>query len=395
MFPMFDPSSRVIGYSGRIFGVDDSEGPKYMNSPDGVLFNKSDILYGYHKAKEGIRQWQYAILVEGQMDLLMCHQSGFTNAVATSGTALTVLHLEKLKKISDNLMLVYDADKAGLKATLRAWTQALGLGMDVKVAGLPRGEDPASVLLKGKDEFKNALKNSKHIIDYYLDILATEAKDESHTPEKFRKAVEAEVLPYVAAIDSAIERSNFISRISIKTGMRDSDIREEAEKLRTRQDGERTAPADTKKSQFGQSPEKRNSDPGTSFQDIVTRRIAALLIWLRAKGDKERADKAYADISNILTKEDMERLEADLTGQSEELQFEAEVLFEGSSMLDRDIEHLMYGLEERMLKDRLAGIMSDLQIAEKKGDKERAEELLKACQEISLKLSALNGKRKD
>jgi DNA primase len=194
MFPLFDSSGRVIGYSGRFIkfplaesstpttgqpGTSQSadenrEPPKYLNSPDGVLFNKSEILYGYHRAKEGIRKFGYAILVEGQLDMLMAHQAGFNNTVATSGTSLTALHLEKIKRLTDNTMIVYDADKAGLKASLRAWELALSLGMDVKIAALPKGEDPASLILSDKEKFKSCLKNAKHIIDFYLDILERE-----------------------------------------------------------------------------------------------------------------------------------------------------------------------------------------------------------------------------
>lgn len=292
-------------------------------------------------------------------------------------------------------MLVYDADKAGLKATLRAWTQALSLGMDVKVAGLPQGEDPASLLLKSRDEFKNALKNSKHIIDYYLDILKRESKAENQTPEKFKKAVQTEVLPYVAAIDSAIERSNFISRISVQTGIYESDLREEADKLRTKQDGDGSKAANEPKNKADAgsgTPQARRNGP---LQDIVIRRVAALITWLKSKGDNERADRVSGQISHILSAEDAGHFNEELQQESQELLFEAEVLFEGSTKLDKDIDELMFGLEERVLKDRLAKIMSELQIAEKKGDKAKAEELLRICQDISLKLSALNGKRNE
>ena len=243
MFPLFDSSGRVVGYSGRFIkfpmaestpatvnsqsGDENREPPKYLNSPDGVLFNKSEILYGYHKAKEGIRKFGYAILVEGQFDMLMAHQAGFNNTVATSGTSLTALHLEKIKRLTDNTMIVYDADKAGLKASLRAWELALSLGMDVKIAALPKGEDPASLILSDKEKFKSCLKNAKHIIDFYLDILEREGL----TGRVLWKAVEVEVLPYVLAIESSIDRAHFINRISIRTDIHEADLRAELERL--------------------------------------------------------------------------------------------------------------------------------------------------------------------
>lgn len=418
MFPLFDPSSRVIGYSGRIFGVPDTDGPKYLNSPDTVLFNKSETLYGYHKAKDGIREWRYTILVEGQMDLLMCHQSGFTNTVATSGTSLTNQHLEKLQKLSDNLMLVYDADKAGLKATLRAWTSALALGMDVKVASLPNGEDPASLLLKDKEAFKNAIKHAKHIIDYYIDILVKEGLAEG----QFKKSVEKEVLPYVAVVDSAIERSNFISKVSVKTGIYESDLREEVEKIRSnpnfketilggKSDGIATNSSGDKENskQFntisnGTSVSSHANSNGSnikSIEDIVLRRVGALIVWLKNSyvektGEKNtrRVDEILEKISHILPESEFIYFKQSLENSPEELLFEAEALFDGSKKIEKDIGELLHELEERTLKHKLSETMMELGLAEKKKDIVRAEELLKICQDISLKLSELN-KRKE
>lgn len=422
IFPLFDPSSRVIGYSGRIFGVPDSDGPKYLNSPDTVLFNKSEVLYGYHKAKDGIREWRYAILVEGQMDLLMCHQSGFTNAVATSGTSLTHLHLEKLKKLSDNLMLVYDADKAGLKATLRAWTSALALGMDVKVASLPKGEDPASLLLSNKDAFKDAIKHSKHIIDYYIDILLKEKSEGALSEASFKKAVEKEVLPYVAAVESAIERSNFISRVSVQTGIYESDLREETEKIRAnpkkdisgqlnggqsddyggKEMGKISYSNQNTGTQSGAGIFTKNGEKNSwanILNDVVVRRIAAVAVWLKSKGGAdggmEKSEKMEKEIERILSKDEFTDFKRITYGAPEDLIFEAEILFQGSKRIDKDIEDLLQELEERTLKTHLSDVMAKLGMAEKKKDIAEGEKLLKSVQEISEKLAILNRKKKE
>lgn len=203
-FPIFDIAGHVVGISARIVDVGE---PKYLNSPDTVLFNKSGTLYGLHKAKDGIRKFKYALLVEGQMDLLLCHQEGFDNAVATSGTSLTEEHLRILKRYTNNLMLVYDADQAGLKATVRAWTLALAQGLEVKVAVLPRGEDPASLLLANKNAFAHALKNSMHVIEYVL------SQSDTRSRSGKKDALE-KLIPLVASLENSVDKDFFVKKIS-------------------------------------------------------------------------------------------------------------------------------------------------------------------------------------
>ncbi|MEK7093559.1 MAG: DNA primase, partial [Patescibacteria group bacterium] len=117
MFPIADSAGRVVGFSGRIFGEKASpEAPKYLNSPETPLFHKSRILYGLDRAKLAIRKHNFAVLVEGQMDLLSSHQAGWSNTVAVSGTAFTTEHAQIIKRLSDNLVLALDADEAGIKA---------------------------------------------------------------------------------------------------------------------------------------------------------------------------------------------------------------------------------------------------------------------------------------
>ncbi len=394
IFPLFDASSRVIGYSGRIFGVPDTDGPKYLNSPDTVLFNKSETLYGYHKAKDGIRQWKYTVLVEGQMDLLMSHQSGYTNTVATSGTSLTGLHLDKLKKLSDNLMLVYDADKAGLKASLRAWTGALQVGMDVKVAGLPKGEDPASLLLKDKEEFKKALQNSKNIIEYYLDILVREQT----APEKLKLAVQTEILPYLVAIDSAIFRSDLLSKISLQTGILIDDLREELHKLLKDKDRilEKFINTSFEKTTKKELEADVHDELALLKRDPVARRIIGLVLWLRTLKDEVKrklGDGVLQNMSKFMDAKDMEIYQKVIVQGSDDILFEAELMFQGSEKLEQEIEELLVSLEEKILKEQLVKAMHDLHMYETKKERKKVEELVQVCQDISNKLAALNRKK--
>src|SRR5262249_1031153 len=140
---------------------------------------------------------------EGQMDLLASHQAGWTNTVAVSGTAFTSEHAALIKRMTENLIIALDPDEAGIKAAGRAARAALASGLNVKVAQLPKGLDPADLIKeKGADAWKESIKNAKDIITFLLDVLEAHAK----SPDQFRRNVEAAVLPFLNDIQSPIAR---------------------------------------------------------------------------------------------------------------------------------------------------------------------------------------------
>ena len=225
MFPIFDNADRVIAFSGRAIKEDDKT-PKYLNSPETKLFYKSEVLYGFNVAKNYIRKLDYAVLVEGQMDLIMSHQTGILNTVASSGTALTELHLKKIQKLSGRVIIAYDADSAGKKASWRAAELALGLGMEIKIVSLPKGEDPASIAKKDPKEWKEALKKSEHFTDFAINKAVKENEGRNLIREILKN-----VLPLAHLIKSEIEKSQFIKKIAHKIGVSEEDIRSDLKKI--------------------------------------------------------------------------------------------------------------------------------------------------------------------
>lgn len=421
MFPLFDSSGRVIAFSGRIYGKegdsnDASAQAKYLNSPDMKLFNKSEALYGFDRAKQSMRERGYAVLVEGQMDLLMTHQAGVTNAVATSGTSLTKDHLAKIARMTRNIIFMYDSDNAGYGATRRGERLAIEAGFDVKVASLPAGEDPASLIQKDKNAFINSLKHSTHVIEYYLAILLAKYTSQ----HDLLKAIEKELVPDIALTPSAIRRAELISLVSLKTKIPEKAISEEVEKEIKQQDvriyegKDRFVPAE--KPGIGDEGEAREGGTGASDTsnissrrsssksvDIALRRSIALLTYMQSgvkDGDlsQEKVDTAWTRIQDVLSPEDQQILINLKEHESEELLFEAEMLFgkiEKGDMvrLEHNLEELLLELEERSLKNTLSHLMSELQLAEKGQDKVKSDEIITKCQEISLKLSGLNKRR--
>lgn len=217
MFPLFDPLSRTVAFSGRYFektpgSNEEAEPAKYVNSPETALFKKSRLLYGFDRAKAHVRDMNCFLLVEGQFDVIMSHQSGYPIAVAISGTALTEEHLSLLGRFSKNLILALDGDAAGLRAGLRSTLMAFGQGFDVKVPAFPGGKDPADLAKENPELLKAAIRTSKTAVEFFLDALRGQAKDE----RGYKKLVEAHVLPLVAALKSTIDQEHF-ARIVART----------------------------------------------------------------------------------------------------------------------------------------------------------------------------------
>lgn len=208
MFPIRDASGRTVGFTGRALSKE--EQAKYLNSPETELFRKSSILYAMDRAKDAIRQRGFAILMEGQMDVLHAHQAGFENAVAVSGTALTPEHLSLLKRYSENLMLALDADRAGLAATEKHTHAALGSGMRVKAILLPDGKDPADLLSENPKDFAERVKRAKTVVEFFADILRSRETD-SHA---LVLSAERILLPLIAAIKSPLEREHFVGVVA-------------------------------------------------------------------------------------------------------------------------------------------------------------------------------------
>ncbi|MCD5396770.1 MAG: DNA primase [Candidatus Pacebacteria bacterium] len=147
IFPLFDLEDKPVAFSGRdLSGTKDIA--KYLNSPETIFFNKSEVLYGLNFAKFEGRKRDYFIIVEGQMDLIMSHQIGFENTVAVSGTSLTTQHLKNLGRFSKNLIFAFDSDKAGIEAAFKGIKLALSENFDVKILDISRGMDPADVILE-------------------------------------------------------------------------------------------------------------------------------------------------------------------------------------------------------------------------------------------------------
>jgi DNA primase len=352
MFPIRDSAGRVVGFTGRILPEADPPAPggragdgqaKYLNSPETAVFNKSRILYGFDMAKLAIKKFDYSVIVEGQMDIIMCHQAGFQNVVATSGTALTPEHLTLLRRISNRVIMAFDADRAGFAAATKAWQLALSLGMEVKIAEFKDGKDPADVILSenGKEKFKEALKDSMHIVDFYLAKILAEKLDE----RKLGKEIQEKILPFLAIIESSIEKSHFVIKIANKTGIAEKAIWEDLKKVKVEPG---VAGAEAKVT--------------GNFKDEVLitkaasigRRILGVINWQEKDPEKIiDINKAKEKVKEIIGEENFKKWQLAPENVINEATFEAEQYYD-KKKIQVVLDELLMELEKEYLTKKLS-----------------------------------------
>ncbi len=209
IFPIFNLSGKAIGFGGRV--LDDSL-PKYINSPETLVYNKGSNLYSLNFAKEGIRKNNYLIIVEGYTDVLVTQQYEFNNIAASLGTALTTKQIDLIKRFTDTVLIAYDADSAGNMATLRSLDLLVKAGLDVKVIDLPQGYDPADFLIKkGRESFQDLIDRALSLIDYKLKLLYS--KYSINTIEGKVKIIKG-IMPTLSVMGNEVELRAQTKKIS-------------------------------------------------------------------------------------------------------------------------------------------------------------------------------------
>jgi len=232
MFPILDEQARVIGFSGRVIPPDDAKA-KYMNSPETLLFKKSRVLYGIEKARKPMADKRRAVLCEGQLDVIRCHEAGIPEAVAAQGTAITENHATILKRYADEVLLLLDADIAGVKAALRSAEVLLHAGLTVRVATLPDGEDPDDVVRTyGITKLKEIVNAAEPFVVFQVKTLV---KQEGDITESSRLRVAREVMDVIAKAPEALHREELLHQAAAALGMREEALRMDLESTRREQ----------------------------------------------------------------------------------------------------------------------------------------------------------------
>ncbi|OGS34090.1 MAG: DNA primase [Elusimicrobia bacterium RIFOXYC2_FULL_34_12] len=227
IFPIFDVTGRIIAFGGRV--LDDKTMPKYLNSPETVVYSKSKTLYALNFAGKSIRETNSAVILEGYIDVIMCHQYGINNTIATLGTALTSQHSSILKRYTDNITVAYDPDAAGRSSSIRSSEILLANDLQVKISQLSNGKDSDEILISdGADKLKSIFSDSISYIDF---LISEKSKIYDYKSIEGKVDIVKSVLPVISKIPNIIVKSEYIKLLSEKLEIKEELLNQELHKI--------------------------------------------------------------------------------------------------------------------------------------------------------------------
>ena len=391
IFPVFDLNSQVIGFGGRVFGEkEEKEVAKYINTPNTLLYDKSRVLYGLNTAKIKIREKNQCILVEGYTDVVLAHQAGFDNTVATSGTALTPFQLRILKRYSQNLLTAFDMDIAGNMATKKGIDLAQRQGFDIKVITMPKDSDPAEIISKNPADFEKLIIAAKSILDFYFETAFS--KFDKKTPEGKRE-ISKVLLPVIKRIPNKIEQSSWLQKLSRGLQIPEEAIFEELKKVKV----EKTT-FDFLEENLILTPEKKTR------KELLVEKILSIIPQLSEKKsflsdliDKEMISafsKENQEIFEILKRPSPKEMVPDFKEKSPEnlreklttIQLKAEIYPEENP--EEELQICLRELKHILIKEKLKEISQNIKIAKDNGDLKKLSNLLEEFNNLTKKLSS-------
>ena len=344
IFPICDFNGQPVGFTGRVFNSDDEA--KYLNTPNTLLYDKSQALYGLDKAKVEIRKNDSCVLVEGNVDCIMSHQSGVKNCLAVSGTALTPAHLGIIKRFSNNLILSFDMDLAGNNATKKGIDMALKNGFNVKVISMNSEKDPADIILSsGEDEWKKIIKEAKPINQFYFDL---SFKDRNVKSVEDQKKIVSELLPIFKKIDNTIEQTYWIQKLAEKLSIREDDIRQEMKKVNLPK----------------QEVEVQKEKAGKSRKELLEETILSMA--LIEPSIVETLTEEQKKLFTFLEKENNDSY----------IIMKSELLKEEDIDINEEWRKCVYEIEKIYKEEKRKKIMADIKEKEKEGSFEEVKKLL-------------------
>ena len=301
MVALSDGSGEAVGFTGRIIR-DDPRAPKYLNTPQTLLFDKSRHIFGLYQAKEAIRKSDAAVIVEGNLDVVSSHQAGVKNVVATAGTAMTLQHLKALSRLAGRIRVAFDGDRAGVSATERAINLAQEIGVELEVVSLPDGvKDPDELIQKDAALWKAAVERAQPAVDW---VIARHAEMEDLAAAEGKRRFSTTALRIVRSLKDPVEQEHYLAVISGKTGA-------SITALKAKLAGEKTVNQQLRKTKIGKEKphpvqdETEDMLAGLAASEKTVRRWLAAISGEMLENDNARQLIGYLrenldiDLSNI------------------------------------------------------------------------------------------------
>lgn len=382
MFPIFNHVGKIVGFTGRILpAFDTGTMGKYINSPETPIFMKSHVLYGLNKSREFLHNERAALLVEGQMDLLMSWQDGVKNVVATSGTALTADHLKALKRHAEKLIVSFDNDDAGIAAGERAIDMAMLNDFDVRVLIIHEGKDPADVVVKTPGKLAEMVRDAVPAMRFYFEkYLDKVPKTEIGAYKKNLRAV----LTKIKALPSHIDQAHWLKELSHHSGFSEKTLMDEMAGLQLRAEG-RIDPAPV----AGQAPK----GPQTRIA-LVCERILGLLtlqpsLSPAVQGSVDCFPLAYREVYGMVSGLNQAPKEGAAAELLALISLRAGLEYANLPNLEYagELAKLERELKKEYLKEKSAVLLTQIKDAERKGEQDRLMSLLSELHQITRQLS--------
>ena len=392
MFPIIDINGKTIGYSARIAPGGDEKNAKYINSPQSIVYDKSKVLYGLYQARQSIRQSGYAIIVEGNADVVLSHSIDVKNVVAVSGTALTNEQVKILKRYTNKVMLNFDMDGAGQKATRKSIQICLQNDLQVKIILLDeKYKDVGDIVAEQPDDWKKFIQKAIPIMEYYFQTFFAEYNVEDIQD---RKIIIRELLKVIKDIADPIEQSYWLKKLSLRTQTDEDLLTNELEKvkLNSRETSSQARSSENKNTARENNEQKEEKKVSRSV--VLQRRLLGLL----AKFPRELKniidsfspesffDKDKKDIfQKLKNKEDLGKIKDKVNNYIVQISYQYK---EGDGIIEVEIDPVkewklnLQELTKLKQREKLKQIELDLKQAEESNDEKAVEKLMTKLQQL-------------
>lgn len=406
MFPITDHNSNIVGFSGR--AMKSEEPAKYINTPQTVIYNKSQILYGLDKAKKSIRELNFVVLVEGQMDVVASHKAGVKNIIASSGTALTQDQIKILQRYTGNLAMCFDQDAAGVVAGERGIEMAWQSGMSVKVIILPQAiKDPDELVQKSSKAWQEAVNKKVNFMDYFFTV---NLQNQSLDNIDVKRKIGARLLSWIAKLGDAIEKDYYLKKLAAVLNVDENALRESLSKIKNVGSMSPDWSHSVKSEQAGSKHSLEPTSVIINKSKIISQRLLALALYnseyaneLISKILPGLIDKDYQEFYKILImhynkNENLDELRTKLQIQAKDLvlDFDTLKLLADSEFgqlskneLNREFDLGVNYLKRENISTQLKQVENLIHQAEQQNNQEKLEKLMQEFTDLSRQLTNL------